>query len=102
MTLIINIFLIPIYGYLGSAIATLIAYLTMAILSYLIGKKYYPIPYNISNILFYIFLAIFLSTISFYFFRYNLLVGILCILIMNLVILIKEKKRIFNFIKLVK
>ena len=102
MTLIINIFLIPIYGYLGSAIATLIAYLTMAILSYLIGKKYYPIPYNIYNILFYILLAIILSTTSFYFFRYNLLVGILCILIMNLVILIKEKKRIFNFIKLVK
>ena len=102
ITLLLNIILIPKYSYLGSALATLIAYFTMAFLSYLIGKKYYPIPYNIEKILFYLILSISLSSISFYGFRDNLLIGILCIMIMNLVILLREKRRIINLLKLIK
>ena len=101
-TLIINIILIPIYGYLGSAFATLVAYLTMSVLSYFMGQKYYPIPYNNFKILFYISVAVFLSYISFYIFRNNLIVGITCVLIMNLVICINEKSRIYNFLKALK
>lgn len=101
-TLIINIILIPIYGYLGSAFATLVAYLTMSLLSYFMGQKYYPIPYNNFKILFYISVAIFLSYVSFYIFRNNLIVGITCVLIMNLVIYINEKSRIYNFLKALK
>ena len=101
-TLIINIILIPIYGYLGSAFATLVAYLTMSVLSYFMGQKYYPIPYNNFKILFYISVAVFLSYISFYIFRNNLIVGITCVLIMNLVIYINEKSRIYNFLKALK
>ena len=101
-TLIINIILIPIYGYLGSAFATLVAYLTMSVLSYFMGQKYYPIPYNNFKILFYISVAVFLSYISFYIFRNNLIVGITCVLIMNLVIYLNEKSRIYNFLKALK
>ena len=101
-TLIINIILIPIYGYLGSAFATLVAYLTMSVLSYFMGQKYYPIPYNNFKILFYISVAVSLSYISFYIFRNNLIVGITCVLIMNLVIYINEKSRIYNFLKALK
>ena len=101
-TLIINIILIPIYGYLGSAFATLVAYLTMSVLSYFMGQKYYPIPYNNFKILFYISVAVFLSYISFYIFRNNLIVGITCVLLMNLVICINEKSRIYNFLKALK
>ena len=101
-TLIINIILIPIYGYLGSAFATLVAYLTMSVLSYFMGQKYYPIPYNNFKILFYISVAIFLSYVSFYIFRNNLIVGITCVFIMNLVIYINEKSRIYNFLKALK
>ena len=102
ITLLLNIILIPNYSFLGSAVATLIAYLTMASLSYAIGKKYYPIPYNASKILFYIVLSVSLSSISFYGFRDNIFVGIVCIMVMNLVILIKEKRQIiklFNSIR---
>ena len=102
LTLIINIILIPIYGYLGSAFATLVAYLTMSVLSYFMGQKYYPIPYNNYKILFYISVAVFLSYVSFYIFRNNLIVGITCVLIMNLVIYINEKSRIYNFLKALK
>ena len=100
ITLTLNIILIPKYSYLGSAIATLIAYFTMAVLSYIVGKKYYPIPYNNSKMLFYIILSVSLSSISFYGFRENLMVGMSCIFIMNIVIYINEKRRIKNLIKL--
>ena len=102
LTLLINIILIPKYSFLGSAIATLVAYFTMALLSYAIGKKYYPIPYNTRKILFYFITSVSLSSISFYVYRGNLLIGILCVLIMNLVILLNEKKRIINLLKLIR
>jgi len=102
LTLLFNIILIPTYSYLGSAIATLIAYFTMSLLSYQIGKKYYPIPYNTFKILFYVILAVSLSSISFYGFRDNLIVGISCILIMNTVIFIKEKRKINKLLTLLK
>ena len=102
ITLMLNIILIPKFSYLGSAVATLLAYFIMVLLSYHFGKKYYPIPYNSEKILFYFALSISLSSISFYGFRDNLFVGISCILIMNLVILLKEKRRIINLLKLLR
>ena len=102
ITLLLNIILIPNYSFLGSAVATLIAYFTMALLSYIIGKKHYPIPYNTSKILFYVLLSTSLSFISFYGFRANILVGIVCILVMNLVILVKEKRQIIKLFNLIR
>ena len=102
ITLLMNIILIPRYSFLGSAIATLLAYFTMALLSYILSKKYFPIPYNSSKIMFYIIVSVSLSSISFYGFRENLLVGFLCILMMNLIILLNEKKRIIKLFKLIR
>jgi len=47
ITLFINILFVPQYGYLASAWAALFCYLVMMTVSYFIGKKYYPVPYNI-------------------------------------------------------
>jgi O-antigen/teichoic acid export membrane protein len=47
ITVIGNAILIPHLGYFGSVYATLIAYLTMVIICYIIGQIYYPIPYHI-------------------------------------------------------
>ena len=55
ITIALNFILIPIIGFLGSAIATLICYLSITIISYLLGKKHYPIPYNIKRICCYLF-----------------------------------------------
>lgn len=49
VTLATNLALIPVLGYMGSALATLLAYFTMAVLCYLWGQKYFPIPYNITS-----------------------------------------------------
>jgi O-antigen/teichoic acid export membrane protein len=53
ITIIGNLALIPLWGYLGSAITTLICYATMMILCYYWGQKYYPVPYPIVHALSY-------------------------------------------------
>jgi len=59
-----NLLLIPVMGYFGSAITTLICYLSMALLSGYFGQKYYPIPYQLSKITGYILFAVVLVAIS--------------------------------------
>ncbi|MFP9112794.1 lipopolysaccharide biosynthesis protein [Flavobacterium sp. RHBU_3] len=66
ITLLFNFALIPVWGYMGSAVATVSAYGTMMVVSYIIGQKYYPIPYDLKTTGTYMGLAIVLSAISFY------------------------------------
>ena len=53
----LNIWLVPVigipYGYMGSAWAALIGYFAVMILSWVIGRHYYPIPYDIKSIMVY-------------------------------------------------
>ena len=76
ITLLLNFLLIPKYSYFGSAIATLAAYGSMMLISYTLGKKYYPLPYDTRKIVGYLGLSIVFSILSFYFFRENYYVGI--------------------------
>jgi len=54
ITIVLNFVLIPRMGYMGAAWATLICYGSMMILSYITGQIYYPVPYRIMRITFYI------------------------------------------------
>ncbi|MGA9636909.1 lipopolysaccharide biosynthesis protein [Flavobacterium sp.] len=76
ITLILNFLLIPSMSYMGSAIATLAAYGSMMLISYYLGNKYYPIPYDFKKIGSYLGMSILFSVISFYKFRENYFVGI--------------------------
>ena len=58
ITLVLNIVLIPRFDYMGSAWATFACYLSMMVVSYLLGQKYYHVDYNLKKILFYILLAV--------------------------------------------
>jgi O-antigen/teichoic acid export membrane protein len=42
-----NYFLIPLAGYMGSSWAMLICWVSMTAASYVIGQRYYPIPYKV-------------------------------------------------------
>ena len=46
VTILINYFFIPSMGYLACAIANLSCYGIMMLISYWMGNKYYPIPYQ--------------------------------------------------------
>lgn len=91
ITLLANFLLIPFIGYLGSAIATILAYMSMMFLSYYIGKKYYPIPYEQKNIFSYLSISILFSLISFYLFRENYYVGVFLLLTFLYIVYRKEK-----------
>ncbi len=58
VTIALNIWWIPIYGYVGSAWATLICYTIMTSIGLWIGQKYYPIPYAFKRISLYLFIAL--------------------------------------------
>ena len=60
LTVVLNILFIPQYGYMASAWATLACYGGMAIASYVLGQKYYPVDYDVKKILGYITLGLLL------------------------------------------
>jgi O-antigen/teichoic acid export membrane protein len=70
ITLVLNFLWIPlssnhlIYGYYGSAWATFICYLSMMIISFIIGQKYFPVKYNILKFFGYLGLAVLLYYLS--------------------------------------
>ncbi len=53
VTLLVNLIFMPIFGYYAAAWGHLLSYLSMVILSWWIGHKIYPIPYDWKNILLY-------------------------------------------------
>jgi O-antigen/teichoic acid export membrane protein len=57
VTVLLNILLIPSLHYLGAALATVICYLLMMIASYLLGQKYYPVPYAKKKLIAYLVLV---------------------------------------------
>ncbi len=64
LTILINYLFIPIYGYVASAWATMIVYAFQMIISYMWGKKHYPIPYNLKKFFLYLGLSIALFLLS--------------------------------------
>jgi len=64
ITLVFNLIMIEKIGFIASAWATLAAYGVMMVLSYYLGQKHYPVPYNVKRIVSYLFLAIVFSIIA--------------------------------------
>jgi len=64
LTIAINVYYIPQYQYMASAWATLIVYATQMLLSYWLGQRHYPIPYNVKKFLLYLGLSLLLFFIG--------------------------------------
>ncbi|MFA6863887.1 MAG: polysaccharide biosynthesis C-terminal domain-containing protein, partial [Dysgonamonadaceae bacterium] len=96
ITLSILILFIPHYGYMAAAWASFFANLSMMVVSYFLGQKKYPIPYNLKTALNFTLLAGVLGFLMFLNFRYspNLLIRIglntLFVLVYLLVTIKKE------------
>ena len=104
ITIGLNLILIPIIGYFGSAITTVVAYFTMMAISYFLGQKKYPIPYDLKTIGFYLIFSMVLSGLFFYGvgdynFRENYWVGIPLIFVFLFIIYKKEKTILLRFLK---
>lgn len=100
VTLALNIWWIPIYGYAGSAWATLCCYAFMMLISFFAGQRYYPVPYETGKVLLMI-----LSTLSAWLiyqkflgdlFEYNKMLFILLNLILLLMIALLMYRFVFK------
>jgi O-antigen/teichoic acid export membrane protein len=49
VTIGLNVLLIPMMGYMGCAVAFLTSSFTMMALCYVLGEKYYPVPYHLRS-----------------------------------------------------
>lgn len=94
VTVVANLFLIPKLGYMASAWATLLAYGSMTFLSFFIGRKYYPIPYNLLKIGSYLIGATILSYISFTYFRQNYWISTLFVFLFGGLIYRNERREL--------
>jgi O-antigen/teichoic acid export membrane protein len=58
ITILINLLLVPVFGYMASAWAHIASYLSMLIMSFVFAKKHYKIDYKIKEIVPYFVLAV--------------------------------------------
>jgi O-antigen/teichoic acid export membrane protein len=65
ITVLVIFMLIPILGFMGAALSTLFTYMVMAVLCYIIGQKYYPVPYQTTKGIFYLSTAFLLGYLGF-------------------------------------
>jgi O-antigen/teichoic acid export membrane protein len=90
ITIVLLPVLLPVLGYIGAAYTTLIVYFFMAATSYLMGRKYYPVPYETAKVLTYLGLTATISLLSFYFFRGNFLANISVLILFTLFVTMRE------------
>ncbi|MBM3420284.1 MAG: lipopolysaccharide biosynthesis protein [Bacteroidetes bacterium] len=66
ITVIINVTLIPVYGYMASAWAHVACYGLMVLLSYFTGKRMYRVDYDMTGMVLYLIAAIAIALFSLY------------------------------------
>lgn len=95
VTILFNIIMIKKIGYMASAWATLVAYGSMMVISYILGQKHYAVPYNIKKIICYLVVVSILSGIAFYGpLRGNYFVSTLLVLVFLTIVYLLEKNEL--------
>ncbi|TDG37742.1 polysaccharide biosynthesis protein [Pedobacter changchengzhani] len=98
-TIVMNIILIPIYSYMGSAVVSMMAYFIIMVISYVLGQKYYPIPYKIKRMSAYLLTSILIVYLSFWVFNRNIYIGNGLLVLFLAIIAYFEKTEIKKMIK---
>ncbi|MFC2107426.1 polysaccharide biosynthesis C-terminal domain-containing protein [Bacteroidota bacterium] len=100
ITIVLNIVLIPSYGFTGAAWAHFFCYASMLILSFILMRKFFPIPYNLKSLGFYIILALIIyfttTYISIEDLTYKLIINSVFMVFYVTIILIFEKKNLLK------
>jgi len=86
ITILFNITMLPIMGYMAAAWATLLAYGLMMIFSFFVGRKHFPIPYEITKTLAYLVLGSSIAYLSYYLLDKSWILSISEIVLFGLVI----------------
>lgn len=92
-TVLLNIVLIPIYGVLGAAIATVVSYAVMTCYAYYLNQKHYKSPYQVGRISLYVGISIALAYVCFVFLRSEFLInGAILLAFAGFIALIEKKE----------
>lgn len=99
VTIVMNFIFIPKYGYIASAWISLAAYSTMMVISYILGQRNYPIPYNLKKALGYIGASITIVLLSFNYFDRSLIAGNILLIAFAAAIFFIERKELTAIFK---
>lgn len=99
ITIVMNFVLIPRFSYMGSAWVSMLAYFVMMVISYVLGQKYYPIPYDLKRIIAYLLVSVVLVVLSFWVFNRNIYIGNALLLAFLAAIIYFEKDQLKLILK---
>ncbi len=99
ITIMLNVWLIPIYSYVGAVLSTTVVYFVMIGFSLYWGQKCYPIPYKMIKITIYLGIGILISWMSFQVFHSNIWIGNAMLLILLGVTFVLEKNELMNLLR---
>lgn len=99
ITIVLNFVLIPKYSYMGSAWVSMVAYFVMMVVSYVLGQKYYPIPYNLKRIALYFISATIIVFVTFFLFNRNIYIGNALLILFLGAVYFLEKNELKQFFK---
>ncbi len=98
VTIIVIFYGVPRWGYIAAAWAHLSTYATMMILSYVLGQKFYPIPYNVGKVLLYVAVAGAMGYVSWNMMGGNIWVGNGFFVLYCMIVLGVERKKIMSIL----
>ncbi|MDF2518228.1 MAG: oligosaccharide flippase family protein [Sphingobacterium sp.] len=99
ITILLNVWLIPTYSYVGAVLSTTVVYLVMIGFSLYWGQMYYPIPYKMIKISTYLGVGLLISWLSFQVFHSNIWIGNAMLLTLLGVTFFLEKKELMKLIR---
>jgi O-antigen/teichoic acid export membrane protein len=103
LTLFLNFLLIPKIGYMGSAIAVLACFVSMTVISFFYGQKYFPINYDIKRMGIYFGVSLLLYSLFIFLpvqsFFIQLLVGAVLFFVFVLVVFLGERRELKTLLK---
>ena len=99
ITIVFNWVMIPKIGYIASAWATLSAYVSMTILSYFIGKRFYKIPYQTGKIVFFVVSSAITGFVIFKYFSTDYPMKIFILIIYIFMVYIIQYQDIKNYLQ---
>lgn len=98
VTVIIILTLVPVFGFIGAALSTFGSYFIMMVVCYVVGQRYYPIPYQVMRGLIYLGIAFMFSYIGFWVETGSLWINFIVhnsfVVVYGMIIFLMEKKEL--------
>ncbi len=98
INIVLNLFLIPLWGIMGASIATLLSFLIFACMSYFICERFFPVRYDVRSILTDLCTGVFLFAVPYIWGNHFIMRG-LSFLTLCFIIGWKERNRIRKLIR---